>query len=388
MQISLSGDVIAKYISASTRSLGTFGPRRVYDLVRVHLIKVGCPGELAAARENKLNLPIVVERNRREFGLVKSIDYFPKAVMVCGGYRRDQLLARGILNSWGWVERGTMEILAEDAIGAGALLEKLSGLLQAKFYGNNKPINGQAWPVVTQVFPFENYLLCEFGGRKIKQSYALDPFSCDVSLKGDETIMHACGGMGLPRTQSGMRQVNNPMPLAGNQTASFPNPDADLIRMVIRNVGNVDAVVSKMLAAMKMGLYKPLKPDFAPVNLSDDGKILGPLVEAGIDPVDFVRFVESREFSDQQRKSLAKTGAAMPGGGFPIKNRSDLKNAVRAFGRAKNPSATKKHIIKRAKSLGAMDILPDDWQTDIKSFGRFHTKKHRSGDPKKVSFRV
>ena len=41
MRISLSGDVIAKAVSASTQSLGTFGARRVYDLTRVHLIKVG-----------------------------------------------------------------------------------------------------------------------------------------------------------------------------------------------------------------------------------------------------------------------------------------------------------------------------------------------------------
>lgn len=71
--------------------------------------------------------------------------------------------------------------------------------------------------------------------------------------------------------------------------------------------------------------------------------------------------VTKREFSDEQRQKLADSGAAMEGGGFPIVNTSDLKNAVRAIGRASNPDAAKAHIIKRARALGATDLLPDDW---------------------------
>lgn len=43
----------------------------------------------------------------------------------------------------------------------------------------------------------------------------------------------------------------------------------------------------------------------------------------------------------------------MPGGGFPIRNRSDLERAVHALGRASNPDAVKRHIAKRARALGA-----------------------------------
>ena len=46
-----------------------------------------------------------------------------------------------------------------------------------------------------------------------------------------------------------------------------------------------------------------------------------------------------KEFSAKRRETLAKQGKAMPGGGFPIENRSDLENAIKAFGRAKNPGA-------------------------------------------------
>jgi hypothetical protein len=51
----------------------------------------------------------------------------------------------------------------------------------------------------------------------------------------------------------------------------------------------------------------------------------------------------------------------MPHGGFPIENTADLKRAIQAVGRAKNPAAAKAWIIKRAKALGASDMLPDGW---------------------------
>ena len=68
-----------------------------------------------------------------------------------------------------------------------------------------------------------------------------------------------------------------------------------------------------------------------------------------------------RDFSDDQRDRLAGTGAALPDGSFPIETVGDLENAVRAFGRAKDKAKAKAHIISRARSLGALDKLPQDW---------------------------
>jgi hypothetical protein len=53
---------------------------------------------------------------------------------------------------------------------------------------------------------------------------------------------------------------------------------------------------------------------------------------------------------DERDKAAAK-GQALPEGGFPIQSHDDLKKAVKAFGRAKNPTAAKRHIIKRAREL-------------------------------------
>ena len=68
-----------------------------------------------------------------------------------------------------------------------------------------------------------------------------------------------------------------------------------------------------------------------------------------------------REFTEEQRRTMAHNGQAMKGGGFPIANRSDLKNAVRAIGRAKNPEKTKRHIIGRARAMGMTEHIPDKW---------------------------
>lgn len=59
-------------------------------------------------------------------------------------------------------------------------------------------------------------------------------------------------------------------------------------------------------------------------------------------------------FTAEQRSRLAKTGAAMPDGSFPIRNCSDWQNARQAVGRAKpsQRAAVKAHIAKRGRALG------------------------------------
>jgi hypothetical protein len=68
-----------------------------------------------------------------------------------------------------------------------------------------------------------------------------------------------------------------------------------------------------------------------------------------------------REFSREEREKAADEGYALPDGSYPIKNRSDLVNAIQAYGRAKDHAACKRHIIKRARALGAMSALPEGW---------------------------
>jgi len=70
-----------------------------------------------------------------------------------------------------------------------------------------------------------------------------------------------------------------------------------------------------------------------------------------------------RDFSEDERKTLAKSGAALPDGSYPIMTVTDLRNAIQAYGRS-NPSdraKIKAHIMKRARALGAADLIPDAW---------------------------
>jgi len=62
------------------------------------------------------------------------------------------------------------------------------------------------------------------------------------------------------------------------------------------------------------------------------------------------------------RENAAKKGQAMKDGSFPIRDKTDLKKAIKACGRAKNLAAAKRHIRKRARALGATDMLPDSWK--------------------------
>jgi hypothetical protein len=66
-------------------------------------------------------------------------------------------------------------------------------------------------------------------------------------------------------------------------------------------------------------------------------------------------------YTDEQRDEMAKGGMAMPDGSYPIKDVEDLRNAIQAYGRAKDKDATKAHIIKRAMDLGQEDLIPENW---------------------------
>jgi hypothetical protein len=67
--------------------------------------------------------------------------------------------------------------------------------------------------------------------------------------------------------------------------------------------------------------------------------------------------------SDKTRGKLAEQGKALPDGSYPIRNVSDLKNAIHSYGRSKESEreTVKNHIIKRARELGRADLIPAGW---------------------------
>lgn len=74
--------------------------------------------------------------------------------------------------------------------------------------------------------------------------------------------------------------------------------------------------------------------------------------------------ISKREFSAAERREAASSGAALPDGSFPIENATDLHNAMRAIGRAKDPAKARAHIRARAKALGLEGQLSAAFKRD------------------------
>jgi len=71
-----------------------------------------------------------------------------------------------------------------------------------------------------------------------------------------------------------------------------------------------------------------------------------------------------RNVAPESRRRWAKQGIALPDGSYPIPNKDFLRRAIMAYGRAPagKRAAVRRHIIKRARALGATDMIPDSWK--------------------------
>jgi hypothetical protein len=74
-----------------------------------------------------------------------------------------------------------------------------------------------------------------------------------------------------------------------------------------------------------------------------------------------------------ERQQAAKAGEAMPDGSFPVRNADDLKNAVKAVGRAgADHDKVRAFIIRRSKALKVPFMVPSSWAPDgsLKTAGK------------------
>lgn len=70
----------------------------------------------------------------------------------------------------------------------------------------------------------------------------------------------------------------------------------------------------------------------------------------------------ARTYTQAERDKYAQSGVAMPDGSYPIPDRGALRDAIDDFGRGGAKPSVKAHIIKRAKALGASDMIPPNWK--------------------------
>lgn len=71
--------------------------------------------------------------------------------------------------------------------------------------------------------------------------------------------------------------------------------------------------------------------------------------------------IDFKDYTPKQRKDAH----TLPDGSFPIEDCADLKNAIQAIGRAKDPAKAKAHIRKRKGALGCPDVeLPESFASE------------------------
>jgi len=124
-----------------------------------------------------------------------------------------------------------------------------------------------------------------------------------------------------------------------------------LKQLVVDEISSVDRGAGEGVRILLMKRATAIIP--SPYNKS---LTFGPQLSAEADA--YVK----REFTEDQRDAAAHRGTALPDGSFPIENKGDLKNAIQAIGRAKDPEKAKAHIKSRAEALDATDMLPEEWK--------------------------
>lgn len=154
--------------------------------------------------------------------------------------------------------------------------------------------------------------------------------------------------------------------------------DSDLRNAVMawpRSKKRTEAKEHIMARARVLGLEKSLPDEWLQEKKQNeeakgDANFLSSLAEFEMiasevkssDPEEEAELYFKRVFSEEARQAEAEKGNALPDGSYPIVNESDLKNAIQAFGRAKDKEKAKAHIMKRAKALGKEDLIPENWK--------------------------
>jgi hypothetical protein len=102
--------------------------------------------------------------------------------------------------------------------------------------------------------------------------------------------------------------------------------------------------------------HKPVDPDLAALAAAARARVQEVLEEDS----EAALFAD---YSTEKREEYARKGWAMPDGSYPIANVSDLRNAIKAYGRA-NPAdkpKVRRLIMRRARGLGKAGLIPEKW---------------------------
>lgn len=320
-----------------------------FTLARTSLIRLGCPRELEGQLANRaLGRPIVAVANKYEYGKTAS-DYCPPAVVVCGAETRRQLLAQGHTKSWAFLERGAVDVDANDAMPYDELMARLSTSLQDKYYGG---LPGQARPSITRIYPFENRVEFRLRDQQMAHQYALDPVGRTPLMLGnalrcseDTTTYSPESKQFMPKAQTGLQYIPGWTPGNSQSTTQGANR-SELVTNIIRNVGDVQRAVAQYLAVVHGA--RSIRPSFQPVAVTYDKKINAMLQAKGVDAFEFALWVAAKERGEFAYPAEKKLPLNTPG---RVRNALARVNQVKGIPADKKPGVLEK-IRRKAKHIG------------------------------------
>jgi len=142
-------------------------------------------------------------------------------------------------------------------------------------------------------------------------------------------------------------------------------------RQIVTNAAEIAAITLVPIPAFgdcycelagEDGPPAPVTPDQLPEGMVASVTPMWRSAEIGDENM-FIGRTKSGAVSAEARAEAHKKGHTLPDESFPINNGDDLDNAIRDVGRAKDPAAARKHIIRQAKRLGLEDRIPDEWKS-------------------------
>lgn len=223
----------------------------------------------------------------------------------------------------------------------------------------------QGLPTLLEV---EGLAEMEIGGKALDSGYSdvADLFLVDVERKDgriaevslDGTTGEVLGWQLLDDTLIGEKSAATPVDLI-----SIEDAVGIASKTVFGDVVNVDADNFDGYDAYAVEI-DGIDGKSYDVFVSLDGKVLGYDEYEGKTEED-AEMELKRAYSEEARASMAEEGIAMEDGSFPIKTVADLRNAITAYGRAKDKEKAKAHIIKRARALMEEGMIPEEWMKDL-----------------------
>ena len=225
-----------------------------------------------------------------------------------------------------------------------------------------------------------------FSGKVLDSGYAdeSDIFVVDVERKDGKPIEAYFDGqsgecMGWHLLDESLLGEVSAIP--GEKVISFNEAASIAVKSIEGDVVSVDADMFEGYDAYAVEI-EGIDGKSYDVFVGIDGEVLGydeyDAEEAADIDAEVADLALKRMYTEEQRTSMADEGSAMEDGSYPIADVEDLKNAIMAYGRAKDKEATKKHIMKRAMKLGQEELIPEGWMSEEKALPDDETKSFLS----------